>query len=97
MVEAGSETSGFAYAVEVAQHMVLPGIVLTIASLASYVRYTRNGMLEVINQDYIRTARAKGLNEKSRYLQAWIQKRSASNCNPAWLFPNFPTKWICYH
>ncbi|WP_430882560.1 ABC transporter permease [Fusibacter sp. JL216-2] len=64
MVEAGSETSGFAYAVEVAQHMVLPGIVLTIASLASYVRYTRNGMLEVINQDYIRTARAKGLNEK---------------------------------
>lgn len=64
MVEAGSETSGFAYAVEVAQHMVLPGVVLTIASLASYVRYTRNGMLEVINQDYIRTARAKGLNEK---------------------------------
>ncbi len=64
MIEAGSETTGFAYALEVTKHMVLPGIVLTIGSLASYVRYTRNGMLEVIHQDYIRTARAKGLNEK---------------------------------
>ncbi len=64
MIEAGSTNTGFAYAAEVAQHMVLPGTVLVIASLASYVRYTRNGMLEVIHQDYIRTARAKGLNEK---------------------------------
>jgi len=64
MIEAGSNTTGFAYALEVTKHMVLPGLVLTIGSLASYVRYTRNGMLEVIHQDYIRTARAKGLNEK---------------------------------
>lgn len=64
MIEAGSDSTGFAYALEVTKHMVLPGIVMTIGSLASYVRYTRNGMLEVIHQDYIRTARAKGLNEK---------------------------------
>jgi peptide/nickel transport system permease protein len=64
MVTAGSKAVGFARAKEILYHMVLPGIVLIIGSLASLVRYTRTSMLEVINQDYIRTARSKGLEEK---------------------------------
>ncbi|MBN2874491.1 MAG: ABC transporter permease [Spirochaetales bacterium] len=49
---------------DVAIHMLLPVIVLTISSLASLTRYVRNSVIEVINQDYIRTARSKGLAEK---------------------------------
>ena len=45
-------------------HLLLPTIVLTIVSIAGYTRYTRASMLEVLNQDYIRTARSKGLSER---------------------------------
>lgn len=44
-------------------HMALPIVCLTYGGLASLSRYTRSGMIEVIRQDYIRTARAKGLPE----------------------------------
>ncbi len=64
MVEAGTKNTGLMYGLEVAHHMILPGIVLIIGSLAGLLRYVRNGMLEVLSQDYIRTARSKGLNEK---------------------------------
>lgn len=47
-----------------AWHLTLPVIVLGTSSAASFMRYTRSSMLEVIRQDYIRTARAKGLKEK---------------------------------
>ena len=47
-----------------AQHLALPIIVLAVASIAQYSRYMRAAMLEVINSDYVRTARAKGLNER---------------------------------
>jgi peptide/nickel transport system permease protein len=46
-------------------HMFLPTIALTLISFAGYIRFTRGSMLEVLNQDYIRTARAKGLNERT--------------------------------
>ena len=46
------------------QHLGLPIIVLMIASIATYSRYMRASMLEVVNSDYVRTARAKGLSEK---------------------------------
>jgi peptide/nickel transport system permease protein len=46
-------------------HLVLPTLALCIISFAGYVRYTRGSLLEVLNQDYIRTARAKGLNERT--------------------------------
>lgn len=49
---------------DIAKHMILPVTVLTISSLASLTRYVRNSVIEVINQDYIRTARSKGLSEK---------------------------------
>ena len=44
--------------------LILPTVVLTLISLASYTRYTRASMLEVLEQDYVRTARAKGLSER---------------------------------
>lgn len=49
---------------DMAQHMILPIITLTVVSIGSLMRYTRTNMLEVLNADYIRTARAKGLSEK---------------------------------
>lgn len=49
---------------DVLKHMMLPVTVLTVSSLASLTRYIRNSVIEVINQDYIRTARSKGLTEK---------------------------------
>ncbi|MDK3206192.1 ABC transporter permease subunit, partial [Escherichia coli] len=42
-------------------HMILPAIVLGTIPLAVIVRMTRSSMLEVLGEDYIRTARAKGL------------------------------------
>jgi peptide/nickel transport system permease protein len=45
-------------------HLVLPTIVLGLGATAAFMRYTRSSMLEVIRQDYIRTARAKGLKER---------------------------------
>jgi peptide/nickel transport system permease protein len=45
-------------------HLILPVFCLTYGGLAALSRYQRAGMLEVIRQDYIRTARAKGLPEK---------------------------------
>jgi len=45
-------------------HLILPVTVLSLSSVARYTRYLRSSMLEVISQDYIRTARAKGLSER---------------------------------
>jgi peptide/nickel transport system permease protein len=55
---------GFRFLVDRAQHLALPVIVLATASIASYSRFMRASMLEVINSDYVRTARAKGLDER---------------------------------
>lgn len=52
------------YVLDVLYHMVLPVFVLGIASAAATGRYMRGSLLDVIGQDYIRTARAKGLREK---------------------------------
>lgn len=49
---------------DVAKHMVLPAITIIIISIGGLMRYTRTNMLEVLNADYIRTARAKGVPEK---------------------------------
>ena len=46
-------------------HLLLPTLTLILISFASYTRYTRASMLEVMNQDYIRTARSKGLTERT--------------------------------
>ena len=46
-------------------HLFLPTIALTLISFAGYTRFSRGTLLEVLNQDYIRTARAKGLTERT--------------------------------
>lgn len=43
------------------QHLVLPSVTLALSAIAGYSRYQRNAMLDVLGQDFIRTARAKGL------------------------------------
>lgn len=45
-------------------HLILPVSVLALGNLAAYVKYSRSSMLEVLGQDYIRTARAKGMKER---------------------------------
>lgn len=46
------------------KHLILPTITLTIGSLASTSRYVRNSMIDALSQDYIRTAKSKGLSDK---------------------------------
>jgi peptide/nickel transport system permease protein len=48
-----------------AQHLALPVIVLAVGNIAIYSRFMRAAMLEVVNSDYVRTARAKGLPERT--------------------------------
>ena len=57
------DLSDFGKFLDVAKHFVLPAITLTVVSIGGLMRYTRTNMLEVLNADYIRTARAKGLSE----------------------------------
>lgn len=49
---------------DIVRHMVLPVLTLTLAGVGVVARYVRNAVIEVINQDYIRTARSKGLTER---------------------------------
>ena len=56
--------TGIHFWIDRAHHLVLPVFVLMVAGIAGYSRYMRAAMLEVINSDYVRTARAKGLNER---------------------------------
>ena len=52
-----------------ATHLLLPGVAMGMASAAGVARYMRSSLLEVIRQDYIRTARAKGLHESTVILK----------------------------
>ncbi len=64
MLNTGSNATGMEYVKEVLQHMILPVTVMTLLGLGSLTRYFRSNMIDVIQQDYIRTARAKGLKER---------------------------------
>lgn len=61
---------------QVALHMILPVVSIVFLSIGKYVRFARSAMLEVINQDYIRTARAKGL--RNRYIISSHALKNAS-------------------
>jgi len=61
--------SGWGKLIDWFRHLVLPSIALGVSSAASVARYMRSSMLEVIRQDYIRTARAKGVPERSVILK----------------------------
>lgn len=64
-----SHLSFFERLADWARHLVLPILTASLVSLAGYSRYLRSEMLEVIRQDYIRTARAKGLSERQVILK----------------------------
>jgi peptide/nickel transport system permease protein len=64
-ISTGSSFTGITYTLDVLKHMFLPFLVLTVVQVGSLMRYTRTSMLEVIRQDYVRTARAKGLKESA--------------------------------
>ncbi|MBP1999865.1 peptide/nickel transport system permease protein [Paenibacillus shirakamiensis] len=64
MMTTGSNATGLAYFKEVIHHMALPVIVMTLLGVGSLTRYFRSNMIDVIKQDYIRTARAKGMSER---------------------------------
>ncbi len=61
--------NGWAQFVDRLQHLVLPTLTLALGSIAGYSRYQRNAMLDVLGQDFIRTARAKGLTRRQALLK----------------------------
>ena len=64
LIDATQTLSGFAMILDYAKHMFIPILTVVILSIGGRMRMTRTNMLEVLNSDYIRTARAKGLKEK---------------------------------
>ncbi len=64
LVDGTMNYSGFAYIGDYLWHIFLPLLVMVLLSIGGTMRYMRTNMLEVLNSDYIRTARAKGLPEK---------------------------------
>ncbi len=64
-IDASMDLSFFGRILDVAKHAVLPILTVVILSIGGRMRMTRTNMLEVMNSDYIRTARAKGLKEKT--------------------------------
>ncbi len=60
-----SDVSFWVRVLDFAMHLVLPTLALTLISFAGYIRFSRGTLLDVLNQDYIRTARAKGLTERT--------------------------------
>ena len=63
LVDAGSSATGLALLPDYFMHMFIPILTVVILSIGGRMRMTRTNMLEVMNSDYIRTARAKGLSE----------------------------------
>ncbi len=61
MTTMGKNYIGINHIIDIFNHMILPTIVLALINTASFMRYTRSSMINIIGQDYIRTARAKGV------------------------------------
>ena len=57
--------SGLGYYADVFHHLILPSISLGTVTLTMITRLTRSRMLEVLQEDYVTTARAKGLSERT--------------------------------
>jgi peptide/nickel transport system permease protein len=56
--------SGFAHVIDVANHLLLPCLTLTLGYIGEYAIVMRSALLETVNEDYIQTARAKGLSDR---------------------------------
>jgi peptide/nickel transport system permease protein len=64
----GMSTTGGGF-IDLLQHLTLPVITLSVIGIASYSRFQRAAMLDVLSSDYLRTARAKGLSQRRVYLK----------------------------
>lgn len=64
MVDARAGYEGFARIMDIGKHLIMPVTVFVITGVGGLLRYTRTNMLEVLNADYVRTARAKGVPER---------------------------------
>jgi peptide/nickel transport system permease protein len=60
----GADYTGLARVWDVTLHILLPGTTLALYFMASYARLTRTAMIEVADQDFVKTARAKGISER---------------------------------
>jgi peptide/nickel transport system permease protein len=69
MTTAGSDATGLAAAGDVLRHLALPALVLASQEVATLARLTRSGLLEELEMDHVRTARAKGLGERAVLLR----------------------------
>ncbi|MBI3240943.1 MAG: ABC transporter permease [Chloroflexi bacterium] len=69
----GADIWDFNNPVEMAKHLILPVASLAIIQIAGYTRFLRSSMLEVLSQDFIRTARAKGLAERAVLMRHALQ------------------------
>ena len=65
MVDLRAGYTGFDLVLDVARHMVLPVLTLTLYNLALILRLTRGSLLEIVGQEYVKVARAKGLSENT--------------------------------
>jgi peptide/nickel transport system permease protein len=64
VVTPGADLSGLDYVVDVANHMFLPALTLTLAYIGEFALVMRSSLLDVMGEDYIQTARAKGLRDR---------------------------------
>ncbi|TCJ15660.1 ABC transporter permease [Rubrobacter taiwanensis] len=55
--------------IDLLQHLFLPMVTLSVVSIATFTRFQRSAMLDVLSAEYLRTARAKGLSERTVYLK----------------------------
>ncbi len=78
MVDVRMDYRGVQRWLDIGKHLILPVTTLTLESVGAYVRMMRSSMLEVLGEDYIRTARSKGLPERKV-----IFKHAASNASMA--------------
>jgi peptide/nickel transport system permease protein len=69
LTDVSQDYSGFAHIWDVGRHLIMPVSVLALIDTAAVTRYIRASMLEIIHQDYVRTARAKGLGERAIILK----------------------------
>jgi peptide/nickel transport system permease protein len=69
MTRPGSDAAGLAYAADVLRHLALPMLVLASQEVAALARLTRSGLVDELERDHIRTARAKGLSERAVLLR----------------------------
>lgn len=69
MITMGKNYIGINHIIDILNHMILPTIVLALINTASFMRYTRSSMINIIGQDYIRTAKAKGVSSSGIVLK----------------------------